>query len=530
GMEPGEPPCLLLPTVCVNGGKTSPLAEQPSTSSSSASISDVVTTTLSEQTTSQPQSTLTHIEIVSPKPRVPVTSNALIFHRWYAYRDERTSSSSSDSGITSLQFSPPNLLSLGSSSMSSTLMALSPPGLSPVNVKDSAFSTPSKETKSINRFTFDHIPFQNLSADQVDSFEISSAFELPSSSRKDPERLKDVLMTVRRHKDVIVHPVLPRKGSVIQSAQKGDSFHAAIGRTESLPVVQKHASQLSVSIPETSLDSVYTGTLLLHSSRRNTAVSPSLSSCLSSAESHRLATSPSYIGLSPSQRSDASAKSDLQKSPESLSSEPQGDDDDKKQYYCGICRKDFKRPDILSRQASKPFGCDACGRFFSRSDHLRTHRRTHTDEKPYQCYICPYAAVSSFKVIRRRDVLTRHLSTRHQIKATLSNFQKHRDVRRCLSDGDQGLMSSSSRVSEPSTPKRVRHTTDISPVREQPDRDRTLTELVTPRNTHVTETSQEDIPSLNEIEDDVIVDVCELEQEEEDEDDDDNDDDVELDQ
>uniref|UniRef100_A0A0K0CTI8 Uncharacterized protein n=1 Tax=Angiostrongylus cantonensis TaxID=6313 RepID=A0A0K0CTI8_ANGCA len=91
-------------------------------------------------------------------------------------------------------------------------------------------------------------------------------------------------------------------------------------------------------------------------------------------------------------------------------------------------------------------------------------------------------------------------------------------------------MSSSSRVSEPSTPKRVRHTTDISPVREQPDRDRTLTELVTPRNTHVTETSQEDISSLNEIEDDVIVDVCELEQEEEDEDDDDNDDDVELDQ
>ncbi|VDM53041.1 unnamed protein product [Angiostrongylus costaricensis] len=99
----------------------------------------------------------------------------------------------------------------------------------------------------------------------------------------------------------------------------------------------------------------------------------------------------------------------------------------------------------------------------------------------------------------------------------------------CLSDGDQGLMSSSLRVPEPSTPKRVRHATDISPVREHPEhRDRTLTELVTPRNTLVTETSQEDIPSLNEIEDDVIVDVCELEHEEEDEDDDDNDDDVEL--
>ncbi|KAK6014030.1 zinc finger, C2H2 type, partial [Ostertagia ostertagi] len=117
----------------------------------------------------------------------------------------------------------------------------------------------------------------------------------------------------------------------------------------------------------------------------------------------------------------------------------------------------------------KPFGCDSCGRYFSRSDHLRTHRRTHTDEKPYQCTICSYAA-------RRRDVLTRHMSTRHQAKAGLSIFQKHRDIRRCLSDGDHALTSSSTCGAEPSTPKRIRHTTDISPVREHPEhRDRTLT-------------------------------------------------------
>ncbi|VDP12892.1 unnamed protein product [Heligmosomoides polygyrus] len=185
-------------------------------------------------------------------------------------------------------------------SVNSAVMALSPPGLSPLHVHDSAFSTPtpsSSNAASASRFTFDHIPFRKTSA----------------------------------------------------------------GR----PL--------------------------------------------------------SYGGGS---------SSDVQKSPGSLSSETQGDDDDKKQYYCNICKKDFKRPDILSRHlrrhtGEKPFGCDACGRFFSRSDHLRTHRRTHTDEKPYQCTICPYAA-------RRRDVLTRHMSTRHQAKAGLSIFQKHRDIRRKL--------------------------------------------------------------------------------------------------
>uniref|UniRef100_A0A0N4WJW3 Zinc finger, C2H2 type n=1 Tax=Haemonchus placei TaxID=6290 RepID=A0A0N4WJW3_HAEPC len=197
---------------------------------------------------------------------------------------------------------------------------------------------------------------------------------------------------------------------------------------------------------------------------------------ISSTDSYRLAASPSYVGLSPTPRTEGGSTSDLQKSPGSLSSETQGDDDDKKQYYCTICKKDFKRPDILSRHlrrhtGEKPFGCDACGRYFSRSDHLRTHRRTHTDEKPYQCTICSYAA-------RRRDVLTRHMSTRHQAKASLSIFQKHRDIRRYFY-------------------------------------------IITPE-------IDEEFPSLNEIEDDVIVDVCELDEEDEDDDDDEDDDEGET--
>uniref|UniRef100_A0A8R1EGL7 C2H2-type domain-containing protein n=1 Tax=Caenorhabditis japonica TaxID=281687 RepID=A0A8R1EGL7_CAEJA len=110
-----------------------------------------------------------------------------------------------------------------------------------------------------------------------------------------------------------------------------------------------------------------------------------------------------------------------------------------KGYYCFICEKDFRRPDILSRHTrrhtgEKPFKCDDCGRFFSRSDHLRTHRRTHTDEKPYHCCVCNYSA-------RRRDVLTRHMSTRHQAVAPPSVVATHRNVRRCLSDGDYHKMA-----------------------------------------------------------------------------------------
>ncbi|KAK6729531.1 hypothetical protein RB195_006527 [Necator americanus] len=507
-MEPCKPPCLLLPTVCVNGERSSTNPTGP-----------------------LPLSPPATFEIVSPKPRVPVTSNAVIFHRWYAYRDERTSSSSSDSGVASLQFSPPHLLTVGTS-MGSAVMALSPPGLSPLHVQDSAFSTPtpSSATTSTSRFTFDHIPYLKTS-DQFGNSEITSAFDLPSSSGKDPERLKDILKTVRRQEDVKGHPILQRKESVIHSTRKSEATPSTVGRTESLPIPQKYGHQLSVSVPDTPLDKAYSGpaSFLLFTSSGHSLVSPSLSSPLSSSESYRLTASPSYIGLSPTPRTDCNSTSEVQKSPASLSSECAGDDDDKKQYYCNICKKDFKRPDILSRHlrrhtGEKPFGCDACGRYFSRSDHLRTHRRTHTDEKPYQCTICPYAA-------RRRDVLTRHMSTRHQAKAGLSVFQKHRDIRRCLSDGDHALLPSSSRP-EPSTPKRIRHTTDISPVREQPEqRDRTITEQVTARDRRITETLQEGIPtSLTEVEDDVIVDVCELEEEDEEDDDDDVDDEADFDE
>ncbi|XP_069957488.1 protein tramtrack, beta isoform isoform X16 [Cherax quadricarinatus] len=55
----------------------------------------------------------------------------------------------------------------------------------------------------------------------------------------------------------------------------------------------------------------------------------------------------------------------------------------------------------------RPVMCPICGRSVSRSDHLKTHLRTHTGEKPYICPNCPYRSSDSSN-------LQKHLKKHHQ--------------------------------------------------------------------------------------------------------------------
>lgn len=40
------------------------------------------------------------------------------------------------------------------------------------------------------------------------------------------------------------------------------------------------------------------------------------------------------------------------------------------------------------RSSIKCFKCDICGRVFNNNDNMKQHRKTHSDERPFECWLC----------------------------------------------------------------------------------------------------------------------------------------------
>ncbi|XP_026181232.1 transcription factor E4F1 isoform X2 [Mastacembelus armatus] len=76
-------------------------------------------------------------------------------------------------------------------------------------------------------------------------------------------------------------------------------------------------------------------------------------------------------------------------------------------YICQICEKTFKTTNILrthmkTHSDQKNFACDLCGTSFRTKGSLVRHNRRHTDERPYRCTLCGQS-------FRESGALTRHL-------------------------------------------------------------------------------------------------------------------------
>ncbi|KAI6182113.1 Zinc finger protein [Aphelenchoides bicaudatus] len=448
------------------------------------------------------------------------TSAMLHTDRWFGnYRHERNSSSSSDSGLA-FPFSPPaNTLGL-SSPLSLSISPISPPGLSPLQIStDSAFSTPTASSNNRLRthFTFDHLPSPSTTKKEEPQQAVNYAStanaltELLLRQVSERQRLQEQLAaaivtstadtlqpgkasvfrseslpmvrdlqpnlqqqllqpTVDNSNQSDMEKLLHNFNLIQQQARQLSAFttpqHVPIGRTASLNTSINASSSAPTSNPPLFVAPQIPLQKQTLSQQPLLLQRPPLKATVSSPL-NATNTLPAVKPENGLRRTESTKRKLLKSSGSKDIEEPKSKnvatdsttegEEDRQQFICRFCNKDFRRPDILSRHlrrhtGEKPFMCDCCGRNFSRSDHLRTHRRTHTNEKPYQCTVCHYAA-------RRRDVLTRHMATRHQQKAGPS-FPQKRGRRTNTQSLPKSPLATDGAQHEESTDGKVNSTTD----------------------------------------------------------------------
>uniref|UniRef100_A0A452FQI5 Zinc finger protein 677 n=1 Tax=Capra hircus TaxID=9925 RepID=A0A452FQI5_CAPHI len=79
---------------------------------------------------------------------------------------------------------------------------------------------------------------------------------------------------------------------------------------------------------------------------------------------------------------------------------------EEKSYNCNDCGKAFSKSSNLRNHkrihsGQKPYKCNVCGKAFNQGSNLTTHQRVHTGEKPYKCDVCG-------KVFSRNSHLENH--------------------------------------------------------------------------------------------------------------------------